>query len=85
MPRITIKVSDSAECALCLDDRAAWPDLEWPKPGHVSMTVEDARKMLGEAEARGWGGGWDPEFWRQVRPCRAVAKRLRAALAELEG
>lgn len=78
---VRFKASETAACALMLDDRSI--GASQVAPSVYEASVENARKILADAEAHGYGGGWSDELWREVRPCRAVAKRIKAALAKL--
>lgn len=62
------------------DDRYETGTSETP-PDLYEASLEDARLIMADADARANGGGWGGESdWRYVRPCRAVARRIKEAI-----
>ena len=78
---IEFEASNAAAEALQLDDASLHPSIVSLGRNRYRATEDDARSILADAEDRGWGGGWDQEFYT-VRPCRAVAARIKKALGE---
>lgn len=86
--RISVKVSEAALVALCLDDPDEWAKygLRDEPGGKVSLDAEKAADLL-RAKCGTHGAGWDfsGAAWREVRPVRAFIERLQVAIAQDRG
>ena len=79
---IRFKASPMAAMVLQLDRKSAGCDVKSLGNDWYEALPEDAAQILADAELRvSDSGSFGDEAWRYVRPCRAVAVRIRKQLA----